>query len=352
MYCAARPSSSSIPCSSSVTFTRSASRGTTSSWRNRALAIGLWSGSESCVCSQQRVAPSHRGDCGRGDDAHPGLTSSCERSSPLTEASNQPNSARRQGVMKTAVAPNVRPDRSESGDWPTLVPDLPDGAREAIDARYLDPIARRKDRLRAIRRSHARTSDRIGSLRRPDPRPDDRLSSLRRSAPKEARSGLTPTTTPPRAERSGPTPTTTRPEEGSTGRLHLEAVSFIDIAYPGVIDTPPLRPRSRHSYQPPNRRTKCRTHRHLSRNSSRHSTRPTPIGGESSSRRSTPPLHLYRSDTWISREPSRSTGSSEQTQERSRAHVRARRADRRPSQPGQVPVAPPPCRRAGRLRRL
>jgi hypothetical protein len=42
--------------------------------------------------------------------------------------------------MKTAVAPNVRPDRSESGDWPTLVPDLPDGAREPIDARYLDPM--------------------------------------------------------------------------------------------------------------------------------------------------------------------------------------------------------------------
>ena len=42
--------------------------------------------------------------------------------------------------MKTAVAPNVRPDRSESGEWSTLVPDLPDGAREAIEARYLDPM--------------------------------------------------------------------------------------------------------------------------------------------------------------------------------------------------------------------
>ena len=41
--------------------------------------------------------------------------------------------------MKTAVALNVRPDRSESGEWPALVPKLPDGAREAIDARWLDP---------------------------------------------------------------------------------------------------------------------------------------------------------------------------------------------------------------------
>jgi hypothetical protein len=46
--------------------------------------------------------------------------------------------------MKTAVAPNVRPDRSESGGWPTLVPNLPDGARETIDARWIDPTQGRK----------------------------------------------------------------------------------------------------------------------------------------------------------------------------------------------------------------
>ena len=46
--------------------------------------------------------------------------------------------------MKTATVRNVRPDRSESGKWPTLVPDLPDGAREAIDARSLDPTQGRK----------------------------------------------------------------------------------------------------------------------------------------------------------------------------------------------------------------
>ena len=41
--------------------------------------------------------------------------------------------------MKTATVRNFRADRSESREWPTLVPDLPDGARGAIDARSLDP---------------------------------------------------------------------------------------------------------------------------------------------------------------------------------------------------------------------
>jgi hypothetical protein len=101
--------------------------------------------------------------------------------------------------MKTAVAPNVRPDRSESGEWPTLVPNLPGGAREAIEARWLDPTQGRK----------------IGS------------------DPYDAKSGLTPTTIPPRVKRSDLIPTTTRPEAGSTGRRHVEAVSLTDIAYPG-----------------------------------------------------------------------------------------------------------------------
>lgn len=46
--------------------------------------------------------------------------------------------------MKTAIAPNVRPDRRESEEWPALVPDPPDGAREAIDTRSLDPTQGRK----------------------------------------------------------------------------------------------------------------------------------------------------------------------------------------------------------------
>jgi hypothetical protein len=46
--------------------------------------------------------------------------------------------------MKTATAPNLRPDRYESADWPALVPDLPDGARRAIDARSFDPTRRLK----------------------------------------------------------------------------------------------------------------------------------------------------------------------------------------------------------------
>jgi hypothetical protein len=46
--------------------------------------------------------------------------------------------------MKTAIAPSVRPDRQESEDWPALVPDLPDVAPEAIDARSFDPTQGRK----------------------------------------------------------------------------------------------------------------------------------------------------------------------------------------------------------------
>ena len=81
-----------------------------------------------------------------------------------------------------------------------------------------------------IPRKDAR-SDRI----RTTTRPKDARSGLTPTTipPKDAKSGLTPTTIPPRVKRSGLIPTTTRPEAGSTGRRHLEAVSLIDIAYPG-----------------------------------------------------------------------------------------------------------------------
>lgn len=46
--------------------------------------------------------------------------------------------------MKTATAPNVRPDRHDSEAWPALVPDLPEGAHEAIDTRSFDPTQGRK----------------------------------------------------------------------------------------------------------------------------------------------------------------------------------------------------------------
>jgi len=46
--------------------------------------------------------------------------------------------------MKTAIAPNVQPDRHESEAWPALVPDLPDGACESTDAHSLDPTQGRK----------------------------------------------------------------------------------------------------------------------------------------------------------------------------------------------------------------
>jgi hypothetical protein len=47
--------------------------------------------------------------------------------------------------MKTAIAPNVRPARHDSGKWPVLVPDPPDGAREGVGADpYEDPTQGRK----------------------------------------------------------------------------------------------------------------------------------------------------------------------------------------------------------------
>jgi hypothetical protein len=60
------------------------------------------------------------------------------------EASNQPTSSRRQRIMKTAIAPNVQPDRHDGEKWPAPVPELPDGAREATNARPLDPTQGRK----------------------------------------------------------------------------------------------------------------------------------------------------------------------------------------------------------------
>ena len=46
--------------------------------------------------------------------------------------------------MTTAIAPNVQPDRYDGEKWPGPVPDTPDGAREATDARPLDPTQGRK----------------------------------------------------------------------------------------------------------------------------------------------------------------------------------------------------------------
>jgi hypothetical protein len=42
--------------------------------------------------------------------------------------------------MKTAIAPNVKPDRYDSEERPTLVPNLPEETREGIDARSFDPM--------------------------------------------------------------------------------------------------------------------------------------------------------------------------------------------------------------------
>jgi len=48
--------------------------------------------------------------------------------------------------MNTAVAPDIEPDRSESGKRPTLVQDLPEETRDAINDRSLDPTQGRKIR--------------------------------------------------------------------------------------------------------------------------------------------------------------------------------------------------------------
>jgi hypothetical protein len=46
--------------------------------------------------------------------------------------------------MKTAIAPNVRPQPHESERWPPPVPDLPEGAPQELGARSLDPTQGRK----------------------------------------------------------------------------------------------------------------------------------------------------------------------------------------------------------------
>ena len=46
--------------------------------------------------------------------------------------------------MKTTISPNVRPGRYDSEERPALVPHMPDGVREASNARSFDPTQGRK----------------------------------------------------------------------------------------------------------------------------------------------------------------------------------------------------------------
>jgi hypothetical protein len=46
--------------------------------------------------------------------------------------------------MKTATAPNVRPQRHESESWQAPIPDLPEEAPQEIDAHSVDPTQGRK----------------------------------------------------------------------------------------------------------------------------------------------------------------------------------------------------------------
>jgi hypothetical protein len=46
--------------------------------------------------------------------------------------------------MKTAIAPNIRPDSYESEERPAPVPDLTGRARSVIDTRSFDPTQGRK----------------------------------------------------------------------------------------------------------------------------------------------------------------------------------------------------------------
>jgi hypothetical protein len=53
--------------------------------------------------------------------------------------------------MSIAIAPNIQPHRHDSEQWPALVPDIPDGAREPDRHSLARPDARKQDRLRAMR---------------------------------------------------------------------------------------------------------------------------------------------------------------------------------------------------------
>lgn len=61
------------------------------------------------------------------------------RASGPPSGPNQPNSAGRQRIVSTAIAPNIQPDHYDSEDWPALVPDIPGGSRDPTDPRSLDP---------------------------------------------------------------------------------------------------------------------------------------------------------------------------------------------------------------------
>jgi hypothetical protein len=99
--------------------------------------------------------------------------------------------------MTTTVAPDVRPDHSESEEWPTCAEIwLTRRAKSAT----LIPSTSPKD-VRSARTPTTTPPTGCGPTITPTTTP-----------PKDARSGPTRTTTPPKDARSGPTRTTTPPE--------------------------------------------------------------------------------------------------------------------------------------------
>jgi hypothetical protein len=134
--------------------------------------------------------------------------------------------------MKTAIAPNVQPDSYDGETSPALVPDMPDGARDATDARPFDPTQGRK--IGSEPYDDPTQGRQIGSDPSDDPTQGRKVGADAYDDPTQGRKiGADPHDDPTQGQKSDLIPTTTQPEAGSTGRRHLEAVSLIDIAHPG-----------------------------------------------------------------------------------------------------------------------
>ena len=105
--------------------------------------------------------------------------------------------------MTTTVAPDLKPDHTESEGWPTLDRDPAHATRDELDTHPFDPTQGRK----------------IGSDPYDDPTQGRKLGSdPTTTPPTDGRSARTPTTTPPRDANSDPTPTTTPPTDGRSAQ--------------------------------------------------------------------------------------------------------------------------------------
>ena len=117
--------------------------------------------------------------------------------------------------MTTTIAPDLKPDHTESEQWPTLGRDPTHATREELDAHSFDPTQGRKigSDPTTIPPRDARSAR---TLRRPHPGTQARLRPY--DDPTQGRKlGSDPTTTPPRDASSAPT--LRRPHPGTEARL-------------------------------------------------------------------------------------------------------------------------------------